>query len=134
MSLEPETILILLPLPSKVLQPNFTVGSYGGRMMKAAATKRYRRLAREAVEEACEGVPWWEACRVEAEFFFRDSRRRDQDNAMGSIKAAYDGIVDAGLVNDDDYDQMKRGEPKFSVDKACPRIQLTITRLDRRPE
>lgn len=99
--------------------------------MKAAATKRYRRLAREAIEEAYGGdTPWWwNACRVEAEFFFRDDRRRDQDNAMGSIKAAYDGIVDAGLVNDDDYDQMKRGEPKFSVDRKYPRVQLTITRL-----
>ena len=98
--------------------------------MKAAAIKRYRRLTCEAVEESCGGdVPWWNACRVEPEFFFKNDQRRDQDNAMGSIKAAYDGIVDAGLVNDDDYDQMKRGEPKFSVDKKCPRVQLTITRL-----
>ncbi len=125
-----ETILISLPLPNKVLQPNFTIASIGGRMMKAAAIKRYRRLTCVAIEEAFAGdVPWWDACRVEAEFFFRDDRRRDQDNAIGSIKAAYDGIVDAGLVNDDDYAQMKRGEPKFSVDKKYPRIQLTISRL-----
>jgi hypothetical protein len=125
-----EHATIILPLPNKVLQPNHTIGSYGGRMMKAAATKRYRRLTCEAVREVfLDDVPLWDACRVEAEFFFKDSRRRDQDNAMGSIKAAYDGIVDAGLVFDDDYDTMKRGEPKFSVDSKYPRVQLTISRI-----
>ncbi|MCP4900023.1 MAG: RusA family crossover junction endodeoxyribonuclease [bacterium] len=124
-----EVVWIALPLPNKVLQPNETVGSIGGRMMKAAAIRRYRRLACEAVTEALlDSMPWLQ-CRVEAKFYFKDSRRRDQDNAMGSIKAAYDGIVDAGLVHDDDYERMKRGEPKFSVDKLFPRVELTISRL-----
>jgi hypothetical protein len=47
---------------------------------------------------------------------------------MGSIKAAYDGIVDSGLVNNDDYERMKRETPKFFVDKTNPRVMLVITR------
>ncbi len=126
---EDERVIIVLPLPAKVLQPNSTIGSFGGRMMKASATKRYRRLAREAIEdEQIDTAPWGCAC-VEAAFFFRDKRRRDQDNAMGSLKAAYDGIVDSGLVLDDDPKHMKRTYPDFEIDKEFPRVELTITRV-----
>lgn len=97
-------------------------------MMKAAAIKRYRRLAREAVEENDISSAPWKYVIVEAVFFFKTARRRDEDNAMGSLKAAYDGIVDSGLVPDDDYKHMRRGMPKFYVDKKFPHVELTITR------
>ena len=124
----PESVIIILPLPAKVLQPNCTVGTIGGRFMKAAATKRYRRLAREAVEAECiETLPWLNVT-IGATFFYPNKRRRDQDNAMGSLKAAYDGIVDAGLVIDDDYEHMNRLSPTFALDLIYPRVMLTITK------
>lgn len=98
-------------------------------MMKASATKRYRRLAREAVQECeIESMPW-EYVVVGAIFYFKDKRRRDQDNFMGSLKAVYDGIVDSGLVPDDDYKHMQRGALEFGTDRKCPRVDLTITRI-----
>jgi len=124
-----ESVVVILPLPVKVLQPNCTIGSFGGRMMKAAATKRYRRLAKEAVEAECIVTTPWEFAKVEAAFFHKDARRRDEDNATGALKAAYDGLVDAKLVPDDDYRHMRRGTPEFSVDKEFPRVELTITRI-----
>ena len=98
-------------------------------MMKASASKRYRRLACEAVEaEQIETFPW-SACSVKAEFFHKTKRRRDEDNAIGSLKAAYDGIVDAGLVPDDDYAHMRREPPDFEIDRNWPRVVLSITRV-----
>jgi len=98
-------------------------------MMKAAASKRYRRLACEAVEaEGIDTCPWPQVL-VEAAFFHKTNRTRDQDNAMGALKAAYDGIVDAGLVVNDDYEHMKRGSPTFGIDRDFPRVVLTIQRL-----
>lgn len=79
-------------------------------------------------ELRCESGPW-QLARVTATFFHPDGRRRDPDNSMGSIKAAYDGIVDAGLVVDDDAKHMRRGEPSFEVDSKYPRVVLTIERL-----
>ena len=97
--------------------------------MKAAAAKKYRRISKEQVEsEKIETGPW-ELARVSATFFFKNHRRRDPDNAMASLKSAYDGIVDAGLVVDDDATHMKRGEPEFFVDKVYPRVVLKIERL-----
>lgn len=125
-----EIVIITLPLPAKVLQPNSTIGSFGGRMMKATASKRYRRLAREALEaEQIETFPW-QKCSVKASFYHKTCRRRDEDNAMGSLKAAYDGLVDAGLVADDDYAHMRREPPTFDIDRNYPRVMLIITRVD----
>jgi len=125
-----ESVTIILPLPAKVLQPNCTVATIGGRFAKASATKRYRRLACDAVEaEGIESMPWQKVL-VKADFFYATNRRRDQDNAMGSLKAAYDGLRDAGLVVDDDYEHMKRESPTFSIDKQHPRVVLTITRIE----
>lgn len=123
-----ESITIVLPLPNKCLQPNMAIGSIGGRFMKAAATKKYRKLAKEAVEaEQIESMPWNHVI-VTAAFFHKVNRRRDPDNATGSLKATYDGIVDSGLVPDDDSKHMRRGEPTFEIDIKSPRIELTITR------
>jgi Holliday junction resolvase RusA-like endonuclease len=125
-----ESITIVLPLPNKVLSPNCMTGSFGGRILKATSTKKYRRQAREAVEAERVDTAPWTAVSVKASFYFRDARRRDQRNAESSLKAAYDGIVDAGLVADDDYHHMKGENTEFHVDKKNPRVMLRITRTD----
>jgi hypothetical protein len=123
-----ESIMIVLPLPVKSLMTNSAVGSIGGRFKKATATKRYRRLAKEAVEaEQIESMPWDHVI-VTATFFHAVNRRRDPDNSTGSLKSAYDGIVDSGLVSDDDSKHMRRGEPSFSIDAESPRVELVIMR------
>lgn len=128
MLMTPESITIVLPLPGPLLSPNHAVSTIRGRFAKAAAVRRYRRRAREAVEaEHIETAPW-PAMSVAAAFFWKTNRKRDEDNAMGSLKSAYDGIVDAGLVIDDDYKHMHRKIPTFSVDRNWPRVMLTIQR------
>ena len=125
------SLLIVLPLPAKVLQPNCTIATMGGRFKKAKAIKRYRIITFNAIlDEQVEDMPWGRVT-VTAEFFHSTKRRRDQDNAMGSLKAAYDGIVDSGLVTDDDYEHMGRGVPTFSHDKLYPRVELTITKEEK---
>jgi len=125
-----EAITIILPLPPKILSPNCTVATIGGRFAKAAAIKKVRNLASEAVEaEHIDTIPWKKVS-VGVTFYHKDRRRRDQDNAMGSLKAIYDGIVDSGLVGNDDYEHMQRESPGFRIDTEYPRVQLEITRLE----
>jgi len=125
----PESITVILPIPNRALSPNFMVGGIGGRMMKAKATSKLRRLACEAIgAERIESLPWNKVM-VSAVFSHKTKRRRDQDNAMASLKAAYDGIVDAGVVPDDDYEHMNRGTPTFNYDTEFPRVTLTIERI-----
>lgn len=126
-----ESIVIVLPLPNKVLSANFTVGGIGGRMMKATATKKYRRLTCRAVEnEQIESLPW-EKVSVSASFRYKTKRRRDTDNLMYSLKAVYDGIVDAGVVIDDTPKYMKREEPEIfgGLKHIINTVILTLTRI-----
>jgi len=60
-------------------------------------------------------------------FVFHVSRRRDRDNLAASLKAARDGIADAGLVaNDTD---IRNVDPEIVVDKTRQQgVYLTIIR------
>lgn len=125
-----ETVTIVLPLPPKVLSPNHHIASKGGRFAKMAATKKYREQAKDATLAACIETAPWKLASVTATFFFKDKRRRDQDNALAMLKAAYDGIVDSGLIVDDDYDHLKRETPEFEIDAKYPRVELTVCRKE----
>ena len=126
-----ESFKIALPVPVKVLSPNCTVGSMGGRFMKASAVKRHRKLAREAIEDAeIESMPWGHVS-VDVQIFYHTRRTRDEDNAMGSLKPYYDGIVDSGLVADDDKANMSRTIPELLFDEKSPRVEITLTRTEK---
>jgi hypothetical protein len=57
-----ETATIILPLPPRVLSPNCPAGTRGGRFARAAAAKKYKRLASEATRELrIESGPWAKA-------------------------------------------------------------------------
>ena len=127
--MELEQVTIVFRLPGGILSPNNPPGSIGSRFAKAAAAKKYRQLVKETVEAECIETGPWQKVEVDVVFFFAVKRRRDEDNAMGSLKAAYDGIVDAGLVVDDDYEHMRRNIPEFLIDREHPRVMLTIKRL-----
>ncbi len=134
-----ESVVIILPLPAKVLHPNCTVATMGGRFMKAGATKRYRRLARLAVADteypmdlpnSFTSGPLWKKASVKTIFYHKTKRKRDEDNAKGSLKAAFDGVVDSGLILDDDSEHLTHERPEFKIDKEHPRVELTFTRME----
>lgn len=53
-------------------------------------------------EEACRiGIPEMLHVIVELHYVPRDKRRRDEDNLVATLKPACDGLVDAGVVDDD---------------------------------
>lgn len=123
-----EEVRIILPIPPKILSPNKPVFSKGGRIGKAVATKRMRRLAQEAVLECNIETTPWEKVSVSAKFFHKNNRRRDGANYNAMLKGAFDGIVDSGLVPDDDHTHWTTQPPEFFVDKDNPRTEIIIKR------
>lgn len=117
------TITIILPLPERALSPNTRV--YWSR--KAKAVKRYRRLAHWIANAATIGQSpeRWAKASVAIAAYYPTRRHPDPDNLIASLKAAFDGIADAGIVAND------RGlwplRPEIFTDRANPRIELTIT-------
>lgn len=70
----------------------------------------------------------WELSRISMQFWFKDKRRRDLLNAVAAMKSAIDGIVDAGLMVDDDWQHMRVGELVAGVDRCDPRVQIQVDR------
>lgn len=52
-------------------------------------------------------IPPCEAFAVRLVWQPRDRRRRDADNPFPTIKTAVDGLVDAGVVADDDHTRVR---------------------------
>lgn len=115
------TVTIYLPLPPAALKPNARVHW----RTKAKATKAYRETARWAALVPHPSA--WKSAEIQAHFRFKQDRRRDRDNLLASLKAAFDGLVDARLLADDS------GLTHLPVtfEKAEPvGVTLTIRRTD----
>lgn len=121
-----ETVTIVLPLPPPILSPNRVHATRGGRMARYSASKKYRTLAK--VLTLATGVKGWQRATVQAAFHHKINRRRDDINAMQMMKSAYDGIVDSGLLPDDDHTHLTTLPATFGIDKVNPRVELRFTR------
>lgn len=59
--------------------------------------------------------------------FVEKDRRRDKDNVAGfAHKVIQDGIVRAGLLPNDGWNEIDHFSDAFAIDKDRPRIEITI--------
>lgn len=125
-----EAVTIILPLPGPLLSPNRPVFSRGGRIAQAKAAKAYRIAARTACEAEQVATGPWKSATAQASFYWPAKRRRDIRNAEAMLKPAYDGLVEAGLLADDDEETLAHEPTCFDIDRRHPRVELRITRKD----
>lgn len=117
---------IILQLPPKELHPNARTHW----RVKALHTKAYRLAAalsaKTWIRSGMGSMPTrWPAATVEATFYFRDARRRDRDGMLSSLKAAFDGLSDAGLIADDSG--LTHLPVVVAIDRRNPRVELNVT-------
>lgn len=63
--------------------------------------------------------------------FFEQNKRRDHDNVSGfAHKVIQDALVTQGILPDDGWDEIVGYTDDFSVDKAKPRIEITIEEVE----
>ena len=109
------TKTVVLPLPDRRLSPN----QQGHWRPKAAAKKKARSWGAKLAS-------WLKGKRFSSyqlHFYWKDKRRRDQDNASASCKAYLDGISDA--VGQDDSEWLHNGV-RFHLDKENPRLEVVF--------
>jgi Holliday junction resolvase RusA-like endonuclease len=71
-------------------------------MAKAKVTKQHRQAAKLVAMGAINHfTPLWKRASVQLAWTFTDTRKRDQDNLLARCKAYFDGLRDAGLIDDD---------------------------------
>jgi Holliday junction resolvase RusA-like endonuclease len=98
------------------------------RMAGARIRKEFRRWSQMAALSAisdsghADDFPL-ERARVEATFFFKTKRRRDEDNLIASLKPLIDGLVDAGVLVDDDLSRLSLATPEVRVVAKSPRYE-----------
>ena len=110
---------IFLPIPDAKIWPN----SRAHWRRKAAETKQHRNRAR--LQCLCSGANRGTTFTgYTLAFFYKDARRRDDDNAAASCKAYRDGIADALGVDDNTLRLLEI--PTFSIDRANPRVEITL--------
>lgn len=125
-------IRLTLRLPDAILSPNARVMSKKGVFARAGKTKRYRNHACEqmtlAMRDSDLGPFPWPHAYIRFNFYFGTNRNRDEDNFEARMKAARDGMADAGIVTNDRYFRMQR--PTMQVDKENPRVVVEISRKE----
>jgi hypothetical protein len=119
-----DSVIITLPLPDKKLHAHNT----GHWRSKAGAVKTARTRAKVLGLQALGGrkVPFF--TKIEYRFYFGANTRRDVVNAMQSMKADCDGLVDAGLIEDDCWQKLEVQKPHVEIDRENPRVELVLSR------
>ncbi|WP_397382818.1 RusA family crossover junction endodeoxyribonuclease [Prosthecobacter sp.] len=116
------SLTITIPLPPKAVKPN----SRKGWRRKAEGTQVYRKQAWAAAFVAVKRKPpMWKKARVNVAAYFKTTTFPDPDNLIASLKAAFDGVADAGVIQNDRDLWPER--PQMFKDASNPRIELTIT-------
>lgn len=75
-----------------------------------------------SVSARAAGAPALDRARLVAWLRFPDGRRRDPHNYMPTLKALVDGLVDAGLVPDDDRRYLQGPDPRWDPEPTRPRL------------
>lgn len=121
-------VMFELSIPQKLLQANSGQSGHWSKKSKATAKARdYAYLI--ARSDMYAGLlltcPWTHATARET-YFFPCKAGRDERNATASTKAYWDGIVDAGLLANDMYENLRHIPPRFDIDKKNPRLVIQI--------
>lgn len=102
------------------------------RLHWAAKAKRTRWIRQAATHAAkTQRVPRYRAADVTAYIAYPRNNRADPDNAHPTVKAAIDGLVDAGIFPDDDSEHVtgttyRRDAPTGRT--GIYRVRLVLTR------
>ena len=120
----PEGLTVTVGIPPRVLSPNARCHW----AVKAKAVKRARveawAQAQIAMHET-NSKGGWKAASCVVHWYARDSRRRDRDNCLASLKATFDGLTDSGLLVDDSG--ITHLPLVLAVDPKNPRVELHLT-------
>lgn len=59
-------------------------------------------------------------------FWYCKNKHRDKDNIIAGQKFVIDGLVEAGIITNDGWEQIGNISHSFEVDKENPRVEIFI--------
>ena len=116
------SLTITIPLPPKEVRNNWR----GHWAKKAAAVKQYRLLTRfRATTSMGLTMLGWKKAKVHITAYFPTARHLDPANLIDALKPAFDGLQDAGVIENDKNLWPER--PVIVTKDKNPRVELLIT-------
>lgn len=123
------SVTLRFPLPPRGVHQN----GRGTMRQRARIIREYRELCRQEAAAQCglPAAPFARPVVADLVFMFRQRRRRDAFNHAAACKPLWDGLVDAGLLVDDDWDHLVPGQVVQGIDPTLRRgyvlVRLTET-------
>lgn len=131
-----DELKVIVSWPAKELSPNWR----GHWAVKA----REKRWARAGAASAARGAIatlvshgklafmqrklFWKNATALCVCYAKDRRRRDRDNLLASLKATFDGLVDAWVLEDDAG--LIHLPLEIKLDRENPRVEITIKPIE----
>jgi hypothetical protein len=119
-----QTLVVDLALPSRACLPNVRANRYA----RIAATERDRTdacfTALQAIVAHLGASPHWARAEATVQFRWPNRIRRDTSNYFAGMKPQWDGLVDAGLLLDDEW--VIWHIPLPVVERKHPGVTVTI--------
>lgn len=100
------------------------VHANGNWRAKAASTKTHRQVAYLIAASSHKTKEPLSRATIHYAFFVPDNRQRDEANMIQACKPYLDGIVDARVIEGDNWQRLSTGSVSVEIDKANPRIVL----------
>ena len=83
-----------------------------------------KKKLNEAIRLGTIGInPNFKSCKMTITYYFKDKRRHDPSNYD---KMLLDGLVEAHIIEDDNYGVIKEFTTKGEVDKENPRVEIEV--------
>lgn len=101
-------------------------------MAKAKLTRAWREAA-GLVAKYAPDYRQYDRARIEIGYRFPTNRRRDVQNLQPTSKAIVDGLVDAGVLRDDDDLHLIGPDNRRIRPNGPPAVTVTITALEETP-
>ncbi len=113
-----------LTIPGRLPGLNEIIDAARGNKYKAAQQKQeYTNMVAWCAKAA--RLPRME--RVDMAFYwYEPNRRRDKDNIMAGQKFILDGLVEAGVLKNDGWKQIRDVSHRFAVDPGNPRVEIEL--------
>ena len=110
-----------IPRPPKSQSPN----SRAHWRPRALDKKEYRETVEMLARNKAEGRDLKiSKCKIVSHWIFKRKARRDSDNLIGSLKAAFDALTRAGVLADD-Y-EVEHGHPQQVVARDSPEEYVVL--------
>jgi hypothetical protein len=116
------SLTITIPLPPKEVRNNWR-----GHWAKKARAVRYYRIQTQLYAMAGLGreKPMWKKASVKVTAYFPTARHLDPTNLIDALKPAFDGLQDAGVIENDK--ELWPERPVIVTRDKNPRVELVIT-------